>query len=122
MSHFGEPTKEALDNIKKFNNTLNQYANLQPGESKQWYFDPNSVEKVVNRFNQDRIRFKVYDPDMDADFIWDSPFGAARQVVAFLEKKVYFLKIQRQGEGKETRYAVNPAGATTQEMEEEDSS
>jgi hypothetical protein len=124
MTHFDAATKEALDNIKKFNNSLNPYANLKAGETKDWYFDPNSIEEITsNKFNQPRIRFKIYDPDMDAEFIWDASMGAARQVIAAMSEQQFFLKVSRQGDGKETRYSVTPINAQpeAEEMKTEDS-
>jgi hypothetical protein len=110
MTHFDKATADAIENLKNFDNALNKYAKLSPGESKAWYFDPNSVEKVVNQYNQERIRFKVFDPEINKESIWDASPGAARQVIAALRKQIFFLKVQRQGEGKETRYQVSAVG------------
>jgi hypothetical protein len=109
-SHFDEATKEALDNIKDIDSALNQYTKLAAGESKEWYFDPNTIEKVANKFNpqQDRFRFKVYDPEMEREFLWDVSAGAAKRVVAEMQKQNFFLRVQRTGEGMETRYTVTP--------------
>ena len=66
MTHFDEATAEALKNIKDLDGMLNPYANLKAGESKDWYFDPNTIEKVPNKFNpqQDRFRFKCLTPTL----------------------------------------------------------
>ena len=110
MTHFDVATKEALDNLKKFNNALNPYARLDPGESKDWHFDPNSIEEVPNKFDatKPRMRFKIYDPDLEAERLWDASVGVARRVIAEMSKHNYFLTISRQGEGMETRYSVTP--------------
>lgn len=120
MTHFDAATKEALDNIKDLNETLNRFTKLAPGESKDWYFDPNTIEKVPNKFNpqQDRFRFKVYDPDMEREFLWDVSAGAARRVIAEMEKHNFFLKVLRTGEGMETRYSVTPINSAGQGQED----
>ena len=81
-------TNETKQKIKQFNNMLNTFANLKDQDEVNWYFDPNTMEEIENRFGTKRIRFKCYDPEFDHDFTWHAPFGAARQVVTLMQKGV----------------------------------
>ena len=121
MNHFDPPTREALDTIANYSNSFNNFAKLSAGESKAWYFDPNSIEKITNQFKQERIRFKVFDPEVNREFIWDSPIGGARQVLPFMEKQIFFLKVERRCEGRDTRYVVSAIEpVTTAELNPDD--
>ena len=113
MNHFDTNlSREQIAKLKEFNNTLNPFAYLKDGDSVNWHFDAGHMEEVTDeRYGAKRIEFKCYDPETDHEFKWQAPYGAARQVVAMLNKGVYFLHIERKGADKETRYRVEEVKA-----------
>jgi Asp-tRNA(Asn)/Glu-tRNA(Gln) amidotransferase B subunit len=107
-NHFNDQlSQEQLNKLKEYNDTLSPYAYLKDGDVVEWHFDPSYIEKVHDdRYDNDRIEFKCYDPKLDHEFKWPASMGAARQVVALLKKGVYFMHIERHGADIKTRYTV----------------
>jgi hypothetical protein len=105
-------TPEQQEKLKEFNNTLNPFAWLQDGDAVDWNFDPTYMTEVEDeKYGSKRIEFKCYDPVTDHEFKWQAPFGAARQVVSLMQRRVYFLHIERKGADKDTRYTVTEVKA-----------
>lgn len=109
--HFKKPTDEELKQLQKFDNALNPYANLKSGDAKDWEFNAAAVEEITDNFGKDKMQFKVYDPEMDAEFLWQVSHKWARMVTPYLLKGKTFLHVERHGESQtETEYRVYPVG------------
>ena len=110
-SHFNTKlSEEQKQKLKEFNNALNPFAYLKDGDAVDWQFDPSHMEEVEDeKYGTKRIEFKCYDPDIEHEFKWQAPYGAARQVASLMQRGIYFLHIERKGSDKDTRYTVEEA-------------
>ena len=107
MVHY-ESTKEDLEQLKAFSNSLNKYARLEPGESKEWYFNPKTVRPIENKFdkNKPRVEFDVYDPVLNHETTWQTSKAVGQKIMSLMQEGKNFLKITRFGEKLDTRYSV----------------
>jgi hypothetical protein len=118
-SHFNTKiSPEQAKQLKQYNNMLNPYANLKDGDAIDWEFDPAGVEEIPDHFNKDKtkMQFKVYDPNLDSEFIWQVSKKWAALVTPFLTQGKTFLHIERHGSTvNNTEYRVYPVGEEPQE-------
>jgi hypothetical protein len=82
-------------------NMLNPYANLKDGERVEWEFDRTHVKEIPDAFNKDktRIEFKVFDPKVEYEFLWQVSHKWAALVTPFLTNGITWLRVSRKGSG-----------------------
>ena len=111
-----ELTDDDRRKLSEMNTELNKtkFVKLNDGEKILLYFDPQKCSIIYKDFGDGEDKklyhFEVYDPNLDLDRVWDTANVAlVKDIVNYLQKGVFFLKISRKGIAKQTTYFVEGA-------------
>jgi hypothetical protein len=116
----------AIEDDIKNSKSDDKYVKFSDGDKKVFQFLPDESKIIFKKYNEEEnkyeeseyqndkdykkyYRFAVYDPNLDKQRLWDcSNWKAAQDVIKYLKEGLYFLKVKRIGDKKNTVYDVEP--------------